>query len=41
MRNIILVVALALIAVGCNTLQGMGKDVKAGGEALERAGSKK
>ena len=37
-------VALALLALlvsGCNTVQGIGKDVKQGGEALERAGSKK
>ena len=31
--------AAALLA-GCNTMQGLGKDIKQGGEALERAGKK-
>ena len=30
---------LAVLA-GCNTLQGIGKDVKQGGEAIERAAKK-
>lgn len=43
MRNtdillISLLVALALSA--CNTLQGVGKDLKQGGEAIERAAKK-
>ncbi len=33
-----LLVALALSA--CNTLQGVGKDLKQGGEAIERAAKK-
>lgn len=31
-------VALALLA-GCNTVEGMGKDLKAGGKAIEGAAS--
>ena len=31
-------VALALAA--CNTVEGMGKDIKAGGQAIEKAASK-
>lgn len=31
----ILIVAIAL--VGCNTVQGVGKDIKKGGEAIEKA----
>jgi len=30
--------ALALLA-GCNTMTGMGKDIKAGGQAIEDAAS--
>ncbi len=30
-----LVVAFAL--VGCNTVEGVGKDIKKGGEAIEKA----
>jgi len=33
-----LLVALALSA--CNTLQGVGKDLKQGGEAIERAAAR-
>jgi predicted small secreted protein len=41
MKRILFVVLIALFASGCNTLQGVGKDLKQGGEAIERAGSKK
>jgi predicted small secreted protein len=43
------VIKLALIAVavgvvfsmyGCNTVQGMGKDIKNAGQAIENAGTK-
>ena len=27
---------LMLFAVGCNTVQGIGKDLKKGGEAIEK-----
>ena len=37
MRHFILMVALALLVAGCNTIQGVGKDVKKGGEAIEKA----
>ncbi|MBE0613706.1 MAG: entericidin A/B family lipoprotein [Burkholderiales bacterium] len=43
MRNInilLLVLLAALFSGGCNTLQGMGKDMKQGGEAIERAAKK-
>ena len=42
MRNLIsgIVIVIVLVLAGCNTLQGLGKDVKAGGEALERASKK-
>ena len=41
MRKILFVALIALLTSGCNTVQGIGKDLKQGGEALERAGSKK
>lgn len=28
---------LALVLVGCNTVEGVGKDIKRGGEAIEKA----
>lgn len=31
--------ALALVA-GCNTIEGAGKDISAGGQAIERAADK-
>ena len=34
-------VAIAALAVaGCNTVEGVGKDVKAGGQAIEKAADK-
>jgi predicted small secreted protein len=37
----LLFMVVVVLASGCNTLQGVGKDIKQGGEAIERAGSKK
>ena len=38
------IVLLSLVAVlalsSCNTMQGLGKDLKQGGEAIERAAKK-
>ncbi|MRR51204.1 MAG: entericidin A/B family lipoprotein [Rhodocyclaceae bacterium] len=33
----LLLVFLAFLAAGCNTVQGVGKDIKKGGEAIEKA----
>ena len=33
----ILFLTLCLALVACNTVQGVGKDVKKGGEAIEKA----
>ena len=30
----------ALLTSGCNTVEGMGKDLKAGGQAIEKAADK-
>jgi entericidin B len=29
--------AMALLLAGCNTVEGIGKDIKKGGEALEKS----
>ena len=31
------VISAALALAGCNTIEGVGKDVKKGGEAIEKA----
>lgn len=31
---------LAVVATGCNTIEGAGKDIKAAGGAVEKAASK-
>ena len=35
-----LLVAASVALAGCNTVEGMGKDVKAAGTAVEKAASK-
>lgn len=42
MKAIAAVLAAAFLAVlaGCNTMEGVGQDVKAGGRAIERAADK-
>ena len=37
MKNLILTLAAALVLAGCNTMEGLGKDVKKGGAAIEKA----
>ena len=32
---------LALFAVGCNTVEGLGKDISKAGETIENAATKK
>jgi predicted small secreted protein len=39
MRGFILAVMVMVLA-GCNTMEGLGKDIQKGGEAIERAGKK-
>lgn len=43
MRSIIItliLLSLGLATSGCNTMQGMGKDIKGGGEKLEDSAEK-
>ena len=37
MKQIALILLAALALAGCNTIEGVGKDVKKGGEAIEKA----
>ncbi len=37
MFRIVLISALAVMLSACNTVQGIGKDVKKGGEVIEKA----
>ncbi len=40
MKKIFALMIVALVLAGCNTEQGMGKDVKKVGEAVENVGKK-
>ena len=33
--------AMTLMLAGCNTVEGIGKDIKKGGEAIEKSASKR
>nr|WP_197457400.1 entericidin A/B family lipoprotein [Crenobacter luteus] len=37
MKTLIAVALAATALAGCNTVSGLGKDLKAGGQAIERA----
>ena len=37
MTRILIALAAALVLAGCNTVEGVGKDIKKGGEAIEKA----
>ena len=37
MKKIIALVACVLAVAACNTVEGVGKDIKKGGEAIEKA----
>lgn len=37
MRNILILVGCMLTVAACNTMEGIGKDIKRGGEAIEKA----
>jgi len=37
MKKLLLFIAAAMLLAGCNTVQGIGKDIEKGGEALQRS----
>jgi predicted small secreted protein len=39
-KTIVALLAAAFLAAGCNTVEGVGKDIKKGGEVLEKAAGK-
>lgn len=40
MTRIFLALVAALALAGCNTVEGFGKDIKKGGEVIEKAADK-
>jgi len=41
MKGVAVLLALLSMVAGCNTMEGLGKDLKKGGEAIERAAKSK
>jgi predicted small secreted protein len=41
MKKLLGMVLVALFAVGCNTFEGLGKDISKAGETIEGAAKKK
>ncbi|HMN22552.1 MAG TPA: entericidin A/B family lipoprotein [Ottowia sp.] len=37
MKKVVFLIAVAFALVGCNTVQGVGKDVQKAGSAVEKA----
>jgi predicted small secreted protein len=40
MKKLIAACAALMVLAACNTVQGIGKDIKKGGEAIEKAAEK-
>ena len=40
MKTILSLIAILVAVSACNTMEGFGKDVKKGGEAIEKAADK-
>ena len=40
MKSLCIALACAFALAGCNTVEGLGKDIKKGGEAIEKAAEK-
>ncbi len=37
MKTLLLIIAAAFVLAACNTVQGVGKDIEKGGEAIQKA----
>lgn len=37
MKTLLILVALTFTLTACNTIQGMGKDIEKGGEAIQKS----
>jgi predicted small secreted protein len=40
-RNLLLIAAAVLVLAACNTIDGIGKDIKKAGESIEDAANRK
>ena len=40
MKKVFALLAVVGLLAGCNTIQGVGKDIKKGGEVIEKAADK-
>ena len=40
MKRLLVLIATISLLAACNTIQGVGKDIKKGGEVIERAADK-
>lgn len=40
MTKYVMLIALAIVISGCNTLNGMGKDIQKAGEAVQKSTNK-
>ena len=40
MKIFLLIIVAMLTLTACNTMEGLGKDIKSGGEAIEEAATK-
>jgi predicted small secreted protein len=41
MKKLLTLLALAALVAGCNTISGLGKDIEAAGEGIQRSSGKK
>ncbi len=40
MKKLMALLAMVAFLAGCNTMEGLGKDIKKGGETIEKAATK-
>ena len=40
MKTLFALIEFSALLAGCNTIEGVGKDIKKGGEAIEKAADK-
>ncbi len=40
MKKLFVLIAMTTVLAACNTIQGVGKDIKKGGEVIEKAADK-
>ncbi len=40
MKTLFVLIVMSALLAGCNTIEGVGKDIKKGGEVIEKAADK-